>query len=158
LTMQPVDPERFADVVGTRLRHLPMPSAPRTLLPRVMAAAERWARRPWYARAWFSWPLAWQAASIAVLCVLGAGAVMLLPGVEGAAARIVTRYTAGVGGNAVDIIGRVDVTIKAALILWRTIVRSLAPCAFAFIALMCLACAVLGAALNHVAFGRTVLP
>jgi hypothetical protein len=156
--MHPLDPERFADVVGTRLRQLPMPSAPRTLLPRVMAAADRWARRPWYARAWFTWPLVWQAASIAVLCVLGAGAVTLLPSVEGAAVRIATGYIAGVGGNAVDIIGRVDVTMNAALILWRTVVRPLAPYAFALIALMCLACAVLGAALNHVAFGRAVQP
>ena len=41
LTMHPVDPERFADVVGARLRQLPMPRAPHTLLPRVMAAAQR---------------------------------------------------------------------------------------------------------------------
>jgi hypothetical protein len=156
--MHPVDPERFADVVGTRLRHLPMPSAPRTLLPRVMAAAQRWARRPWYARAWFTWPLAWQAASIAGLCVLGAGAVMLLPSVEGAAARIATGYAAGMRGHAVDIIGRVEVTMNAAVILWRTIVRPTATYAFAFVALMCLACAVFGAAINHVAFGRTVQP
>jgi hypothetical protein len=156
--MHPVDPERFADVVGTRLRQLPMPSAPRTLLPRVMAAAQQWARRPWYARAWFTWPFAWQAASIAGLCLLGAGAVMLLPGVESGAARIAAGYSGGVGSNAVDIIGRVEVTMNAALILWRTIIRPLAPYAFAFIALMSLACGVLGAALNHVAFGGTVQP
>jgi hypothetical protein len=156
--MHPVDPERFADVVGARLRQLPMPGAPRTLLPRVMAVAQQWARRPWYARAWFTWPLAWQAASIAVLCVFGAGAVMLLPSVEGAAARIATGYAAGMGGHPVGIIGRVEVTMNAAVILWHAIVRPIATYAFAFVALMCLACAVFGAALNHVVFGRIVQP
>jgi hypothetical protein len=136
--MHPVDPERFADVLGARLRQLPLPVAPRTLLPRVMAAAQEWARRPWYARAWFTWPLAWQAASIAGLCLLGAGLVLLVPSVASAAAHIAT--------------------VNAAVVLWRTIVRPIAPYAFAFAALMCLGCAVFGAALNHVVFGRTVQP
>ena len=154
--MHPVDPERFADAVGARLRRLPLPVAPRTLLPRVMAAAQEWARRPWYARAWFTWPLAWQAASIAGLCLLGAGLVLLVPSIEGAAVRMTTAYTAGVGRDAVDITGRLEVAMNATGILWRTIVRPAAPYAFAFGALMCLACAVFGAALNHVVFGRTV--
>jgi hypothetical protein len=156
--MHPVDPERFADAVGARLRRLPLPVAPRTLLPRVMAAAQEWARRPWYARAWFTWPLAWQAASIAGLCLLGAGLVLLVPSLEGAAVRMTTAYTAGVGRDAVDITGRLEVTMNATDILWRTIVKPVAPYAFAFGALMCLACAVFGAALNHVVFGRTVQP
>jgi hypothetical protein len=84
--------------------------------------------------------------------------VMLFPSVEGAAARIATGYAAGMGGKAVGIIGRVAVTMNAAVILWRTIVRPIATYAFAFVGLMCLACAVFGAALNHVVFGRTVRP
>jgi hypothetical protein len=129
------------DVVGARLRELPLPAAPGTLLPRVMAAAHEWARRPWYSRAWFTWPLGWQAASIAllgVLCVLGAGAVLLLPSVASAAARLAS--------------------VNAVLILWRTFVRPVAPYAFAFAALMGVACAVFGAALNYVVFSRTVQP
>ena len=136
--MHPVDPEPFADIVGSSLRRLPLPVAPRTLLPRVMAAAQEWARRPWYAREWFAWPLAWQAASIAMLCVSGAGAVVLLPSVASATAHMTT--------------------VNAAVVVWRAIVRPVAPYAFAYGALMCLACAVFGAALNHVVFGRTVQP
>ncbi len=139
--MRSVDLDRVADVVGARLRQLPLPAAPGTLLPRVMAAAQEWALRPWYSRAWFTWPLGWQAASIAmlcVLCVLGAGAVLLLPSVASAAARLAS--------------------VNAVLILWRTLVRPVVPYAFAFAGLMCLACAVFGAALNQVVFGRTVQP
>jgi hypothetical protein len=139
--MRPVDPERLADEVGARLRQLPLPDAPGTLLPRVMAAAQEWARRPWYTRAWFTWPPGWQAASIAMLCVLfvlGAGAVMVAPSIASAAGRLAS--------------------VNALLILWRTLVRPVVPYAFAFAGLMWLASAVFGAALNHVMFGRTVQP
>lgn len=156
--MRPVNQETLAEMVDTELRQLPSPRAPQTLLPRVMAAAERWARRPWYTRAWFTWPLEWQAASVAVFCLIGAGAVMLLPSVEGAATRIATVYTAGVAGDAVGLAGRAEVTMSAVVILWRTILQPFVFYAFAFVALMCVACAAFGAALNHVLFGRTVQP
>src|SRR4029078_6895329 len=39
------------------------PMAPDTLLPRVLAAVDAWINRPWYTRAWFTWPLGWQIAS-----------------------------------------------------------------------------------------------
>jgi hypothetical protein len=156
--MHPVDPEQFEKIVGAGLRQLPMPRAPRTLLPRVMAATQQWARRPWYARAWFTWPPGWQVASIAVLCVIGVWAVMLVPTIEGAAARIATAYIANTGGGLVGAGGRLEATMNAVVILWRAIVRPVAPYVFAFAALMCGACAVFAAALNHVAFGRTVQP
>jgi hypothetical protein len=54
--------------------------------------------------------------------------------------------------------GRLEATMNAVVILWRVIVRPIAPYVFAFAALMCGACAVFAAALNHVAFGRTVQP
>ena len=133
--MYPAELDRLVDA---ELRQLPSPRAPQTLLPRVMAAVEQWTRRPWYTRAWFTWPPGWQAASIALLCVLGAGAVLLLPGAASAVARMAS--------------------VNVAVVLWRTFVRPVAPYAFAFAALMCLACAVFGAALNHVVFGRTVQP
>ena len=156
--MHPADPEQFEETVGAGLRQLPMPRAPRTLLPRVMAATQQWARRPWYARAWLTWPLGWQLASIAVFCVIGAWAAMLLPTVEGAAVRLATMYTATTTSDMVGIGGHLEATMNAVVILWRIIVRPIAPYAFGFAALMCGACAVFGGALNHVAFGRTVQP
>ena len=158
MTMHPVDPERVDEIVGARLRQLPLPRAPRTLLPRVMAATQQWARRPWYARAWFTWPLGWQVASIAVFCAIGACAVMVVPSLESAAARIATAYIASTGGGVVGASGRLEATMNAVVILWRAVIRPVAPYVFAFAALMCGACAVFAAALNHVAFGRTVQP
>ena len=135
--MLPVDPAQLAGTVAAALRQLPVPPAPPTLLPRVMAAAQQWARRPWYTRAWFSWPLTWQVASIAALAVAAAGVPLLLPHAEEVFSPAVARA-------------------NAAIVLWRAIIRPMMPYAAAFAALMCLACAVFGAALNQVVFGRTV--
>ncbi|MGB7217831.1 MAG: hypothetical protein WBD07_03390 [Vicinamibacterales bacterium] len=156
--MRPVNQDTLAEIVDTELRQLPTPPAPPTLLPRVMAGVQGWARRPWYTRRWFTWPLAWQAASIAALCLLGAGGLALLPSVEGAATRIATVYTSDVAGDAVGIAERAEVTMNAAVILWRAILQPFAVYAFGLIALMCLACAAFGALLNHVIVGRTVQP
>jgi hypothetical protein len=53
------------------LRRLPAPRAPRTLLPRVMAAIEEHRPAPWYSRAWVTWPRGLQvmSASAAVLVI-----------------------------------------------------------------------------------------
>ena len=72
----------FADLeqrVDRELRRLPAPRAPHTLLPRVLAAVEAWVNRPWYTRAWFTWPLGWQVASVALLVLAVAGVWMLPP-------------------------------------------------------------------------------
>lgn len=109
------------------LRRLPPPLAPDTLLPRVLAAVDEWARRPWYTRAWFTWPAGWQAASIAALVLVAVAAWMLPPAPP---SLVVT-------GNA----GRV---------LWRTIVEPFLAYAFGIVVLMCLACAAFGVALTYV--------
>ena len=150
------DPERFADIVGAALRQLLVPAAPPTLLPRVMAAAQQWARRPWYARAWFNWPLGWQVTSIAVLCATVAGTVMLWPLIEDAPATIARMSASGRGGDAAILGGYLVVTLNVAAILWRTVVKPMSLYAAAFGALMCLACAVFGTVLHQVAFGTAV--
>src|SRR6185436_18949429 len=65
--------------VHEELRRLPAPLAPSTLLPRVLAAVDAWARRPWYERAWFTWPLGWQIVSAAALALAVYGTWNLPP-------------------------------------------------------------------------------
>ena len=60
------------------LLRLPVPRAPRTLLPRVIAAVDR----PWYARAWRTWPVAAQAASLVMTVLLLVSTSWLLMSVE----------------------------------------------------------------------------
>jgi hypothetical protein len=113
--------------VDRELRRLPLPLAPDTLLPRVLAAVDAWARRPWYARAWFTWPIGWQIASILALMLFAAGLWMLPP----APPSFV-------------------VTTSASRVLWRTMVEPFLAYAFVVVVLMCLACAAFGAALSYV--------
>src|SRR4029450_4834111 len=68
------EPEHQSD---RELRRLPSPVAPHTLLPRVLAAVDAWARRPWYTRAWFTWPAGGQVASIVAVLLVAIGAWML---------------------------------------------------------------------------------
>ena len=53
----PPDPE-LAALVERGLKQLPWLSAPRTLVPNVLAALETRLARRWWRRAWWDWPLA----------------------------------------------------------------------------------------------------
>ena len=120
----------FADLeqkLHRELRRLPAPRAPHTLLPRVLAAVEAWVNRPWYTRAWFTWPLGWQVASVALLALAVAGMWMLPPAPPS-----------------------VVVTTNAGRVLWRTIIEPFLAYAFVIVVIMCLACAAFGAALSYV--------
>lgn len=71
--MDPVDLDERLD---NALRELPPPRAPRSLLPRVLAATVD--RTPQGSvSGWLTWPLGWRIASIALLIVSGAGLSML---------------------------------------------------------------------------------
>ncbi len=67
--------------IDRELKALPAPVAPRTLVPRVMAAVAYADRAPWYSRAWLAWPRAAQAASVLLLAALGAAAWFAMPSV-----------------------------------------------------------------------------
>ena len=110
-------------LVHRRLRQLPDPQAPQTLLPRVMAAVRAWSERPWYQRAWVSWPAALQAVSIAALAAVIGGGFLVVQWTERVAAP--------------------------AIVLWRTLVEPAAPYAFLAVLLLSLTCSLLGGVLNH---------
>lgn len=71
--MDPVDLDERLD---RELSELPRPRAPRTLLPRVLAATVDAVPRA-AASGWTTWPLAWRVASIVLLIVSCAGISML---------------------------------------------------------------------------------
>ena len=133
--------------VDRELRHLPAPRAPHTLLPRVMDAVQAWAERPWYTRAWVTWPLAWQVVSVAALMAIVAGGAVLLPHAWSAAASVGAAFasddTAVVSQQVAD-------TTNSARILWRTLLEPLLTYVFGIVVLMVLACVAFGTALNYV--------
>jgi hypothetical protein len=147
--MHPVDLETLVD---RELRQLPALRAPHTLLPRVLAAVQQWSQRPWYARAWFTWPVAAQIASAAALILIVVGSALLITNAQIAADETAARLLSGVAPFA----QRMAATMNAARAVWRALIEPLLVYAFGLVVLMCLACAAFGTALNHVAFRRAV--
>src|SRR5262245_33211338 len=112
----------LARLAHEELRRLPPPVAPVTLLPRVRAAVQLWALRPWYARAWFSWPIALQAASIAILVGIVAGGVVLAPSASRAASESLAAPAGDLAAAVARPVAIADTTVAAAGVLWRALV------------------------------------
>ena len=149
--MHPVDLETL---VGGELRRLPTPRAPQTLLPRVLAAVHAWAQRPWYERAWFTWPVGLQIASVAALILIVVGGAMLLPGTMAFAGVAASTITERVMEDVAPATKLAGVTADAVRVIWRVLFEPVAVYAFAIVLLMWLACAAFGAALTRVVFER----
>ena len=149
--MDPADLERL---VARELRALPPPRAPHTLLPRVLAAVDASARRPWYSRAWMTWPAAWQAVSVLVLIAGVSGAALLLPSLRAAMSALT--FVADVQGDVAERARDVEVATTAVRVLWNALLAPVVPYAFGLVLLMCVACAVFGTALNHLVFGKAL--
>jgi hypothetical protein len=132
MTMNSADLEILAD---RKLRELPAPAAPPTLLPRVLRAVQRQLERPWYNRPWMAWPLALQALSVAALAVVLAGLTAssgALPSIE--------NPLSGAGAD-------VRTTLQAAAVLRRALVEPVLGYVIILGLIMSSACAGLGAAL-----------
>lgn len=149
--MNPADLERLVD---REMKALPAPRAPHTLLPRVMAAVEALARRPWYRRAWFTWPIGWQIATVSFAIAALTGLVMLVPDVTSVARQ--APMVADVGGEVSEAAQRVETVTTTARVLWRALLAPVVPYAFALVLLMSLACALFGTVLNHLVFGKAL--
>ena len=145
--MHPADLETFVD---RKLKELPTPRAPHTLLPRVLAAVQEWTLRPWYTRAWLAWPRGWQVVSMAALVLLFVASAILIPIAQTAASTLAARPMTAAAAAA----QRAAVAIDAVRVLWRALGEPFVPYAFALVMLMCLACAAFATALNRVALGR----
>ena len=128
--MQPDNDADLEALIDRELRRLPLPRAPRTLLPRIMQAASE-AARPWYARAWFTWPWPWRIVSLAGLVLAAYGMWRLPP----APPAVVT-------------------TVSTTRVLWDALIQPLLPYLVTVMVLMGVACAVFGVALNYVLLER----
>lgn len=149
-----MDSAELERLIDRELRKLPALRAPRTLLPRIMAAAEAAAERPWYQRTWLTWPTMWQFASALVLLAVVAGGAVLLPQLRDAVAALA--FIADVRGDVEASARDLEVATTAMRVLWRTLLAPVVPYAFGLVTLMCAACAVFGTVLNHLVFGRAL--
>jgi hypothetical protein len=143
--MNPADLERLVDA---ELKRLPPPRAPRTLLPRVLAATARRPPSPWYARPWLSWPLVAQAASIAAAALLVLGVyVFALP---------VLFSNPGHRANASDVTALLQALNDASALVrvsWRLLLEPVAFVVMVAALTLSLGCAALWSVLDRVALG-----
>lgn len=147
--MNPIDLETRMD---RTLRRSHARRAPQTLLPRVLAAVQEWSQRPWYSRAWFTWPIGGQIVSAAALVLVVIGAAILTASAQSAVDQTAIRVFSGV----MPVAQQAEAVLNAARVVWHAILEPLAVYAFAVVVVMFLACVAFGTALSHVAFGRAV--
>jgi hypothetical protein len=150
--MEPTELERR---VSEALRQLPGPKAPGTLLPRVMAAVKARARRPWYERAWMTWPRGWQVASVVATLALVAGIGWSSWALEG--------WTTSMSWPGAGVLAALEakvswlVTLREAVFsVVRALVSPFGWYLVVAIALMWAACATVSVVLSRVAFGEAV--
>jgi hypothetical protein len=145
-----LDPTELEQVAARELARLPAPRAPHTLLPRVLAAMAAEAGRPWYGRAWRTWPRRWQAASGAAVVAIAVGAAWLLPGALAAAgdslAGTAWNPPAWLAGAA----ARVSAVWSAWQAVWRVVVQPVAPYVATFVLVLSAASVAFAAALDRV--------
>jgi len=127
------DNDELAALVDRELRRLPGPRAPHALLPRVMAAAEAWAGRPWYTRAWFAWPAGWRVLSILPLALL-----------------VYVVWSWSLPPVPPTLVAATD----ASRVVWSAIIEPLLPYILLVVLLMGVVCAAFGLALNYVLLER----
>ena len=126
--MDPVDLDRRLD---RDLSALPRPRAPHTLLPRVLAATAM--RAPAAATGWLTWPRSWQAASIAALLTLAAGAWTLFSAPPAPVSEMAQSA------------GQAATTVR---VLWDVLLQPAATYLFAIGIILTLICAAAWAALE----------
>lgn len=122
--MEPFDLDR-------ELADLPVPRAPRTLLPRVLAATTL--RAPAAATGWLTWPRHWQAASAAAVLSL----VSIAAWLASAPPQPVSQAAASAGQAAT--------TVR---VLWDVLLQPAATYLFAIGVVLTLICAAAWAALE----------
>jgi hypothetical protein len=123
--MDPVDLDR-------ELKALPLPRAPRTLLPRVLSATVNRAAQP-AATGWSTWRASWRIAAFAPLVALIAGGWMLL-----------TAPPTGLS-EAAQTAGQVATVAR---VVWDVMAQPLATYLFVLGVSLALACALAWAALE----------
>lgn len=151
-----MEPSELERQVSQDLRRLPDPTAPATLLPRVMLAVRARAARPWYQRAWWTWPKAWQYASAAAALALVASIGLFMPIVQESVAGVSMPRLAGITEWLAARTAGVRVIGETLGVLWRAVVQPFAGYLIVALAVMWAACATFSVALSRVAFGEAV--
>lgn len=127
-----MDPADLDARLDRELRGLPAPRAPRTLLPRVLAATANRAPQA-AATGWFTWPLGWRIVSVAFVAALAAVASFLFSSPPQSLS-----HAAETAGDAATV----------ARVLWQVVAQPVASYLFILGISLALACVLAWAALE----------
>lgn len=143
--MSPIDLEQWMDA---ELKRLPAPKAPRTLLPRVLAATAAQSAKP--GLGWGVWPRAWQLAGSAMAALFLAGiwklAVFAQP-------FILAFLPKGGLGRAAAFTRGADDAVTVVRVLWDVLLQPVATYVSILAISLALACALLWTAVERLAPG-----
>ena len=144
--MNPIDLQQLVDA---ELKQLPLPRAPRTLLPRVIAAtAAQPQAHP--ARGWFTWPRAWQIAGsfVAAAALIGVWKLVAF------SAPVLQQLLPGFDfGRAASFTRGADDAATVARVLWDVVLQPVATYVSVLTISFALACALLWTAVERLAPG-----
>jgi hypothetical protein len=107
LKMKPDTQNELECQVDRVLKRLPEISAPRTLMPRVLAAVRARAALPWYRQSWQAWPMPLQVATIFVLVASFGGFFFATWELSRAAGYAAVRQEIGAMFSGLAVIGNV---------------------------------------------------
>ena len=145
-------PDELERITDRQLRALPVPHAPHTLLPRVMEAVRILAGKPWYARTWFTWPLAGQMLSAGVVLSIVVGFWFVSPSLQAFMDGVVARASAGLLAPFAGVIDHAHRALVATRIVWQA-GQSIVSVLLVPVLLMFATCATFATALERVALG-----
>ena len=135
------------DLIDRELKGLPLPQAPPTLLPRVLAAIESPLQRPWYRRTWSHWPPVLRLVSAGMMGVVLAGLTFVEPLFQGALRDVLSVVVQPV----MNLTGDLRATFGAVEALRRVLIEPLLGYLVVLGIMMGTTCAGLGAALTRMA-------
>jgi hypothetical protein len=121
-----------------------------------MQAVHAWRLRPWYRRAWFTWPGYGQAAALAALTAVAVVVALFLPSLRDALVGASATLLGGRAHNVTATLERTQATIDGARMLWQALFAPVLGYAAAFVILMYVACAAVVFALNRALFGKVL--
>ena len=145
--MNPIDLERLVDA---ELKRLPVPRAPRTLLPRVLAAASAQPQHGAPTRGWTFWPRGWQIAGAGVAAAFLVGIWKL----AAFAQPFISDLLPSLGfGRATAFTRGADDAVTVARVLWDVLLQPVATYVSILAISLALACALLWTAVERLAPG-----
>lgn len=146
------DPADLEREIAQALDALPLPRAPRTLLPRVIADVQARASAAPSRRPRFAWsPLA--QAAVVTVCMTGLTLVYWLWPFAGYATGLLPEPVQQASRQADAVASLVDALLQVGSLVWQAVVGPIVKGLFTLTLVLCAACALFAAALGRIALG-----